>query len=187
MAGKLFGLKYDNLDRYLDSYAKYILRQARHILKTREDTGNLSGSLDYSIYKKSKGYDIRFFSAAYGDYLDKGVSGNQVSWSYIGMDGNRKPSPYRYTNKMPPVDTLVTWIQSKGMQGRYKKEASGGKGGQFMSHRSLGFAIAKSIQKKGLKGLSFFSQPISYSFNKFQDELEANFAKDLEAGMSIKI
>jgi len=177
----IFGLKYDNIDRFLDSYAKYILRQASSRLDKQTATGHLKSSLDYTIYKTKQGYDIRFFSAEYGEYLDKGVSGTETRRSYIDVDGIRRKSPYKFTTKGPPVITLEQWIKNKGF-GQVR-----GKGGKFISHKSLSFLISKSIKRKGRKSLSFLSLPISYSFKRFKEELVENFAKDLEVGLSIKI
>ncbi len=169
----VFGLKYDNLDRYLTSYAEYIIRQAKRRLKKRRQTGNLEGSLDYTIYKDEKARrSIRFFSAGYGEFIEKGVRGNQGKRTYIDIDGRRKLSPYRYTNKMPPVDTLAQWVMSKGIQATDLK-------GKEIPPRSLAFAIAKTIQRKGIKATSHFTQPLSWSMKRFKDDMIKNFGKDV--------
>ena len=183
----LFGLRYESIERFLESYAKYIIRQGQSILSKHSATGILSDSLDFTIFKTDEGYEIRFTAAAYGDFRDKGVSGNISKRYYYSVDGKRKISPYRYTSKQPPVNRLVDWISLKGIQGRYKKGDTKGRGGRFMKKQTLAYLIARSIKSKGIKALSFYSQPISYSFSRFQTELAQNFAKDIQAGLSIKI
>tara|TARA_Y100000361_G_scaffold57808_1_gene50544 strand:- start:1071 stop:1631 length:561 start_codon:yes stop_codon:yes gene_type:complete len=183
----LFGLRYENIERFLESYAKYIIRQGQSILAKNSATGRLSDSLDFTIFKTDEGYEIRFTAAAYGDFRDKGVSGNISKRYYYSIDGRRKSSPYRYVNKQPPVSRLVDWLSVKGIQGRYKKGDKKKRGGRFMKKESLAYLIARSIKSKGIKALSFYSQPISYSFGRFKTELAQNFAKDIEAGLSIKI
>jgi len=171
------GLDYTNLERYLQSYGEYIVRQAGKVLKKRKQSGHLLSTLDYTVYKDSKGRrTIRFFSAPYGEFIEKGVRGTEGRRTYINMQGQRRNSPYKYTNKMPPVDTLAQWVKAKGMKGRDAK-------GKFISHRSLAFAIAKKIQKKGIKATSHYTQPISYSMKRFKKEMLQNFGKDVLKGI----
>jgi hypothetical protein len=184
---KLFGLDYTNVERYLESYGNYIIRQGESILSKRTNTGNLSRSLDFTVFKTKKGYDIRWTAASYGEFVDKGVSGVISKRYYYAVDGKRKRSPYRYITKGPPQYVLRAWIKMKGIKGRQKKGASKGKGGQFMSRESLAFLMSRSIKNKGLKAMSFYSQPIAYSFKVFKKQLEDNLAKDLEIGLSVKI
>ena len=51
----MLGLNYDGIENYLKSYGKYIVRQARGILKQRgkDDTGKLSKSLKFKILSES--------------------------------------------------------------------------------------------------------------------------------------
>ena len=57
-----FGLKYDSIENYLKSYGKYIVRQARGILKSKgkDTTGKLSGSLKYKVTKDKEGFKKAF-------------------------------------------------------------------------------------------------------------------------------
>ena len=183
----IFGLDLKSVERYLNSYGRYIIRQAEGILYKRKNTGNLSKSLDFTILKTKTGYDIRWTAASYGEFVDKGVSGVISKRYYYALDGKRKRSPYRYTTKGPPQYVLREWIRMKGIKGRERKGASGGKGGQFMSRKSLAFLMSRSIKNKGLRAMSFYSKPISFSFNIFKKKLEGNFAKDIEVQLSQKI
>ena len=65
-----FGLDFTNLERYLNSYAQYIIRQAKGRLKKRSDTGNLASTLDYTVFKDKDGNrSITFFSSTYGEFV----------------------------------------------------------------------------------------------------------------------
>ena len=66
--------KYNKIERYLRSYGKYIVRQARQILQKRKSSGKLSKSLKYKLVKDEDGYDLKFLSAKYGDYIQKGLA-----------------------------------------------------------------------------------------------------------------
>ncbi len=177
----LFGLKYENVDRYFDSYAKYIIRQAKNRLSKRSNTGRLRDSLDYTIFKNRVGQrDIRFTSVAYGDYVQRGVSGTETQRTFIDVDGRRKRSPYKYSTKQPPVSALELWIKTKGF-GRVR-----GAGGKFISHKTLAFFMSRSIKKRGIRSVSFFTQPISASWKVFKQKLVENFAKDIEAEIENK-
>ena len=72
-----FGLKYDSIENYLKSYGKYIVRQARNILKSKgkDTTGKLSKSLRYKVVKNKDGFDIKFLASKYAAFVNKGVSG----------------------------------------------------------------------------------------------------------------
>jgi len=45
------GIKYTSLDRYVESYCQYIIRQAKHRLSKKDVTGTLSSSLGFEIKK----------------------------------------------------------------------------------------------------------------------------------------
>ena len=144
-----FGLKYDSLENYLKSYGKYIVRQARGILKKRGKnvTGKLSKSLRYEIVESKEGYDIQFLASKYAAFVNKGVSGTQGRRTYIDKDGNRKLSPFKF-KKQPP-------------------------------RKSLAFLIARGIKRKGIPAASFYTQPLSYSFNKFKKDMMQHFKTDI--------
>ena len=155
----LFGLNFESVERYLESYGRYIIRQAESEIAVRSNTGS----------------------------LDKGVSGAIGKRYYYAVDGKRKRSPYSFVDKGPPIPILVDWIRSKGIQGRKPKGAKDSKGGQFISRKSLAFLMSRKIKNYGLKSISFYSKPISYSFKVFQQKLAESFAEDVEVILSQKL
>ena len=168
-----FGLKYDSLENYLKSYGKYIVRQARGILKKRGKnvTGKLSKSLRYEIVETKKGYDIQFLASKYASFVNKGVSGTEGRRTYIDQDGKRKVSPFKFKNQ-PPSSVIEGWIKNRGIQGRDRK-------GRFITRKSLAFLIARGIKRKGIPAASFYTQPLSYSFNKFKKDMIQHFKTDI--------
>ena len=169
---------YPSIERYLRSYGKYIIRQARKIIKKKgkKDKGVLLRSLKYKLSKKKGLYDISFKSAKHGDYIDKGVSGKggkvlpegskhkgtSGRKTYIDVDGKRKRSPYKFKNKYPKLSAIKAYVKRKGLTGD-----------------GAAFLVSRSIYAKGITGISFYSQPIAWSQEKHRKELMAAFKKDV--------
>lgn len=168
-----FGLKYDSIENYLKSYGKYIVRQARGILKSKgkDTTGKLSSSLKYKVTKDKEGFEIKFLASKYAAFVNKGVSGTEGRRTYIDKDGKRKTSPFRF-KKQPPSAPIERWTKTKGIKGRDRK-------GRFITRKSLAFLIARSIKRKGIPAASFYTQPLSYSYKVFKKEMIKHFKEDV--------
>lgn len=184
----MLGLNYDGIENYLKSYGKYIVRQARGILKQRgkDDTGKLSKSLKFKITQDKEGYDIKFLASKYAAFVNKGVSGTKGTRTYIDADGKRKRSPFKF-KKQPPSHVIEGWIKRKGLKGRsrgtkYKLKDGTIKSrgaGRFITRKSFAFIIARSIKKKGIPAASFYTQPLSYSYKLFKKEMVKHFKADV--------
>ena len=48
-----------------------------------------------------------------------------------------------------------------------------------MSHKSMGYIIARSIYSKGIQGISFFQRPLQLAFRRFGEQLLSMVAKDV--------
>ena len=175
-----FRLKYDSVENYLKSYGDYIVRQAKSILKSKRKvaSGDLISSLKYRVVKNKEGvFDLEFLANKYADFLQKGVSGTNVSRSYIDASGKRVRSPYQF-KKQPPSRVLDKWIIRRGIAPRDK-------GGKFTSRKGLSYVIARSIKRKGIRATSFYTQPLSYSFKKFKSDMLKNFKEDVLKGINV--
>ena len=53
--------------------------------------------------------------------------------------------------------------------------------GQFITNKSFAFAIAKTIQKKGIKSLSFFQAPLGEEYEKLKEGLLTELKEDIES------
>ena len=69
---------------------------------------------------------------------------------------------------------MAKWAKQKGIQWKDKET------GKFMSHKSMGYIIARSIYSKGLKPSLFFTKPFEKYFNQLPEELMEMFALDME-------
>jgi hypothetical protein len=93
----------------------------------------------------------------------------------VGLDGINIYAAYylyileegaKYSSKMPPVDDIQRWVEQKGIGGN--------------DPRSVAFAIAKSIQKKGLEPHPGLLDQMREGFLK---EFKEAAAKNLKAAI----
>jgi len=97
-------MKTDNIERYLESFGKYIVKQSRtNLTKAKKNVNkDLYNSLKFSVQKDADGFTVNFYMTNYGTFVDKGVSGNKKKQSYTDYEGKTNTSPYSYTTKQPP-------------------------------------------------------------------------------------
>ena len=163
------------LERYLNSFGKYVVQQARTNLTKRKKnvTKDLYNSIKFNVVKTANGYEIDFSMIDYGKFVDKGVSGaggeiktgkNKGNYSgsnkFTDYKGQTMSSPFKYTNKQPPTKAFDKWVVMRGIAPRDAK-------GRFMTRQSLKFAIARSIYIRGVEGISFFQKPLGLALKGF--------------------
>tara|TARA_R100000963_G_scaffold33131_1_gene25242 strand:+ start:500 stop:1066 length:567 start_codon:yes stop_codon:yes gene_type:complete len=176
-------MKTKNIERYLNSFGKYIVQQARsNLTKAKKNVDKkLYNSIRFKVVPEGKNLVVQFYMLNYGKFVDKGVSGTKKSQTYKNYKGTVVSSPYKYTNKQPPSGIIEKWIKRKGLKGRVDKswKSAGNKGGQFISNKSFAFLIARSIKKKGIKSLSFFQRPLGLGMQKFGSKLLGAVKEDV--------
>ena len=157
----------NNLNSSLNKFAKYVVQQSRsNLTKGRK---NASKSLYNSIQAKTStganSFSIAFIMDEYGMYQDKGVSGTQKKYN----------TPFKYTNKMPPIKPLADWAKFKNIRLRNAK-------GQFAkgNYKSIGFLISRSIYRKGIKPSLFFTKPFEKAFLNLPNQVVEAFALDVK-------
>ena len=167
-------MKTDNIERYLNSFGKQVVAQSKTTLNFKKggDT-KLENSIRFEVVSDADGFVVNFYMADYGDFVDKGVSGNKKKQKYKDYKGNVVTSPYRYKSKQPPPSILAKWISKKGIKGRDKKS------GRFISNLSLAFIIGRKIKRDGIRGLSFFQKPLGLGLKQFGSELLGNVKQDI--------
>ena len=161
-----------SLERYLKSFGSQIVKEAKGNLSAAGKGGALANSIDFFVIKKGGTVTVRFKMAAYGKYVDKGVSGNEVKRTFTDRKGKTQTSPFKYTTKQPPSGIIEKWIKRKGLKGRDKK-------GRFITHKALSFLIASSIKKKGIQGISFFQKPLMLGMKQFGDKFGKAIKEDI--------
>jgi hypothetical protein len=129
----------------------------------RSDDAYVSGDLAEHIEFETKilGTNMVFQLSLedYFDYVNKGVNGTEQN----------RNSPYSYGSiKAPPPSKLARWGLNRGIV-RGAKEA-----------KSFGFAVSKSIQKKGTKGNKFYDKVVTQDrLKKLSRDISKAAAKDV--------
>jgi hypothetical protein len=164
----------ENLQRYLDSFGKQVVKDANGILKSQKGSTALSKSIRFEVEKDSQGFTTKFYMLDYGTFVDKGVSGNKIKRGYINTEGFAASSPYSYKSKQPPANILAKWVAKKGLKGRDKKT------GRYISNMSLAFLIARKIKRDGIQGISFFQKPLGIRYGELKTELLNVLKLDIE-------
>ena len=151
----------------LEAFKNFVIQQARtRLSKSKKNVSKeLYNSLKGNVKVMPNSINVDFQMEDYGLFQDKGVSGTEKKYN----------TPYSYTTKMPPVKPLSDWAQSKNIrlrdaQGKYKKG----------NYNTIGFLIARSIYRKGIKPSLFFTKPFEQGFKKLPEELVQQFGLDVE-------
>jgi len=170
-------MKTENLERYLNSFAKQVVKESKDILRTKKGSTSLASSIRAVVGDDPNGFSVKFYMSDYGTFVDKGVSGNKNPISY--SDGTKtKSSPYKYTTKGPPIDILSKWIKKKGLKPKGLGRGRSKKTGQFIS--GLAYVISKKIKRDGIKSISFFSRPLGINYENLQENLLKQYSKDIQ-------
>ena len=164
----------DNLQRYLNSFGKQVVKDANGILNSQKGNTALSKSIRFEVEKDSQGFTTKFYMLDYGTFVDKGVSGNKIKRGYINTEGFAASTPYSYKSKQPPANILAKWVAKKGLKGRDKKT------GRYISNMSLAFLIARKIKRDGIQGISFFQKPLGIRYGELKTELLNVLKLDIE-------
>ena len=151
----------------LEAFKSFVIQQARtRLSKQRKNVSKgLYDSLKGKVKEMPNSISVEFEMEEYGLYQDKGVSGTEKKYN----------TPYSYKSKMPPVKPLAEWAKSKNIRLRDEK-------GKFKkgNYNTIGFLIARSIYRKGIKPSLFFTKPFEQAFKKLPDELTEKFGLDVE-------
>ena len=164
-----------NTQKALKSFGKYVIQQSKTRLtkKDRNYTSELYNSLKYDFEKSDDGFIIDFIMQDYGEFQDRGVKG--VNSNYI--ENKNSPFSYKPSSKLRGLEyhtgIFSKWAKFRGLQPRDKK-------GRFGSYKTMGYILADSIKKKGIKATMFFTKSFEMGFEKLPQELQEAFAVDVE-------
>lgn len=162
-------MKTENVRKILGEFSLNTVNRAKKNLKVtgfggqkrgrkKESSGRLGKSLGFKITESSRGLITDFTSTEkYASIVEDGRASN---------------------SRMPPVDELVKWMRQKPV--RLRNE-----GGQFrkstpQAMRSAAFAMAKSIAKRGIKPVPFFSEAMNTEFEKLPPLIQTAMVADME-------
>jgi hypothetical protein len=169
-------MKLDALERYLNSFGRQVINQAKANLAEADKGEKLEKSIGFFITADKGLITVKFKMLPYGKFVDKGVSGTEQERSYTNYKGKTLVSPFRYKNSkghsQPPTKALDKWVVKKGIAPRDKA-------GKFMSRKTLKFLIARSIGKKGIQGISFFQKPLMLGMKEFSGKFGASLKESI--------
>jgi hypothetical protein len=155
-----------NTKQSLEYFRKYVSSQARRNLTRlkKNDTKGLYKRLDGVLKVSPNSFQLSW-DLGYGNFQDKGVSGTEKKYD----------TPYSYKSKMPPIKPLSDWAKRKGIrlrdeQGKFQKG----------NYKTIGFLIARSIFRKGIKPSLFFTKPFEQGFKNLPDQLIEAYGLDVE-------
>lgn len=151
----------------LNKFAKYVVQQSRsNLTKGKKNVSkSLYNSIEYDLKVMPNSFSLSFIMDEYGMYQDKGVSGTEKKYN----------TPFKYTNKMPPIKPIADWAKFKNIRLRNEK-------GQFSkgNYKTIGFLISRSIYRKGIKPSLFFTKPFERAFKNLPSEVVDAFALEIE-------
>jgi len=166
--------QFDNIQKVLEDFKNKVISEAKNNLKSK---GKLNNSLRGFVKQSRNSIQLTFEMESYGAFVDRGVKGNKSS-----NKGNRQTeSPYKFGTNSSLIGKakggmsgiMTKWVKQKGFQFRDKQ-------GRFMSYKSMGYIIARSIYSKGLKPTLFFTKPFEKHFKNLPQELIEKYGLDIE-------
>ena len=164
-----------NIENYLKSFGQNVVDDSKKLLYSEKGSTALGKSIRFKVVPTSTGFSTKFYMDDYGEFLDKGVSGNKKKQSYKDFKGKTQSSPGKgFTTKGPPIDILSKWIKRKGIKGHGVKKGRSKNTGQFVS--GFAYLISRKIKRDGIKSISFFQKPLGLWY----DRLEHDFLKVLK-------
>ena len=166
--------QFDNIQKVLEDFKNKVISEAKNNLKSK---GKLNNSLRGFVKQSRNSIQLTFEMESYGAFVDRGVKGNKSS-----NKGNRQTeSPYKFGTNSSLIGKakggmsgiMTKWVKQKGFQFRDAQ-------GRFMSYKSMGYIIARSIYSKGLKPTLFFTKPFEKHFKNLPQELIEKYGLDIE-------
>lgn len=165
------------VQKALARFGKSVIKESRANLtsKGKNDSSNLHKSLSYDLKVSKNSFSLGLFMDSYGTFVDKGVKGAKES--------SRAPnSPYRFGTGSSKGNKSLSQIMTeyakrKGFQWKDKKT------GKFMSHKAMGYVMARSKYNKGMAPTMFFTKPFEAAFKRLPDTLVEKFGLEMETLM----
>ena len=174
-----------SVENYLDQFGKNVIDKAKiNMANSKDSKGKARGntavgqSIRFEVVPTDTGFSTKFYMLDYGEFLDKGVSGNKQKQSFTNYKNSTQSSPYSYTSKGPPIDIISKWIKKKGIEPKGLGRGRSKNTGQYIS--GFAYLISKKIKRDGIKSISFFQQPLGVYYNDLKDNLLKELKLDIE-------
>lgn len=153
-----------SVESVLNNFGKRVVKEAKTSLTKQKInvSKELYNSINYKLKVSKNSFEFTLSMKDYGKFIDKGVQGKK---------SNKKApnSPFKYTNKRPPVKVFDKWSIKKGIAPRNEK-------GQFISRKQNNFRIANAVYNYGIKTTNFFTKPFEKAFESLPDDIIKGYA-----------
>lgn len=162
-------------EQVLRSFKNYVVKQARTKLtkEKRNFSKDLYDSIEGKVDTGKNWISVAFSMEEYGIYQDKGVKG--VNSNYV--ENKNSPFSYKSSSNLIGLEGATgqfgKWAKHKKLRWRNKKT------GKYLSYQSIGFILAQSIKKKGLKASLFFTKPFEKAYENLDEEIKEAYGLDV--------
>ncbi len=186
-------MQYLNFTALLDSWARFLISEAKNnLVKKGKGEGKLYNSMKFTTIPTDYGFNMQVLMEGYAKFVDQGVKGADpniiTEWTKNrGKEGSKsvrkKPiigkqkaprSPYSYTNKYPPAETIASWAKKKNFRLRDDKGRFA-KGG----YKSIGYVLSKFIFAQGMAPSMFLTDALNESLKIYSQGITENLAIDI--------
>ena len=164
----------------LQEFAEETRDAARRELGSRTIGKNRNYGVATRRLQKSLTFSIKGGSVSFGSPLP------YAGFLHWGVNGTRKNrnAPYSFRSKQPPMEPIMQWMKAKPVRLR---DASGKFVKQTESRlRSAAFLIARSIKRKGIEGLRYYTVALESIVPQYREELGQALAQDLLRSLEFK-
>jgi len=163
-------MNFKKTSKALDLFAKAFVAKAKKRAPQKDTSGKLRESISYVLNVYENSFNLEFYMEDYGTFVDLGVKGSESTYL------ESQYSPYKYTKgkfKMINPASLDKWVVRKKLAPRSKD------GSRFVDRKSIKYAIATSIYRKGLKASKFYTGSFEEEFKKIDKEIQEAFSLDV--------
>ena len=167
-------------EKILKDFAEEVNLAAKRELGSRKIGKNRSYGVASRSLQKSLEYKISGGRVSFGSPLPYAAF---IHWGVNGTRKNRN-APYSFRSKQPPMEPILQWMKAKPVRLR---DASGKFVKQTESRlRSAAFLIARSIKRKGIEGLRYYTVALESIVPQYREELGQALAQDLLRSLEFK-
>lgn len=141
-------MEFKHLEEVLQRYGKTVATEYARLAP--EATGNLAGSVMFSVDHRGIQYKVILDLLSYWKYVEYG----------------------RRAGKMPPIQAIMDWIKVKPV---IPKEING----QLPTERQLAFLIARSIGENGTEGKHVLEKANTKTQEQMIESIKQAFLEDI--------
>jgi hypothetical protein len=192
-------MQYRELTNLLDSWARYIIAEAKNnLIENGKGDGALYSNMTYNNIETDYGFNLQVFMEDYAKFVDQGVKGADpniiTEWTKNrGKEGSKSVrknpikgkqkaprSPFSYKTSYPPAATISSWAKKKNFRLRDDK-------GRFVrgGYKSIGYVLSKFIFAQGIAPSLFLTNALNSSMKLYAEGVAENLAIDLMNNLKI--